>query len=266
VKLKLKYFICAYSWTGESDNLHLNKINVDLSGKKLVMIVGPVASGKSSFLQALLGELKISSGELKISGSITFSCQDAWIFPGTLRQNILFGNEYDADFYDDVVTACALGSDFHQFPQGDETYIGEKSCLSGGQQSRINLARSLYKNSDIYLIDDALSAVDNRVSSHIFQKCIKQYLDSKLVILVTHQIQYIPKADHIIVMNKGSILSQGTYQDLVEEGIDFLRLITSEVEPDLYRKASITKLEAASFYLFIFIYFLRSRLICKNVL
>ncbi|OXA60234.1 Multidrug resistance-associated protein 4 [Folsomia candida] len=225
------------SWTGDKNNL--DKLNVNFTGDKLVMIVGPVGCGKSSFLQALLGELPISSGKCYIKGKITYSGQDPYIFSGTLRQNILFGKDYNENLYEDIISVCSLDSDFRQFPLGERGIT-----LSGGQKARVNLARALYRQSSIYLLDDPLSSVDSKVSRHIFDKCIKQYLAGNLRILVTHQLQYMPKADHIIVMNKGHVIAQGTYQELVEEGIDFLKLITSEVEPDLYRKASLTKLEA----------------------
>jgi len=208
-----------------------------------------------------------------MKGKLAYSCQEPWIFSGSVRQNILFGKEYDELLYEGIISACALENDFMQLPQRDSTIVGERGItLSGGQKARVNLARALYQEADIYLLDDPLSAVDSRVSRHIFDKCIKKYLNGSLRILVTHQLQYLPQADHVIVMDKvfienqcyhhtnlslltlnnilwiqGGILDQGTYTELVERGVDFVKLISSESEVDLYRKASITKRETVSY-------------------
>jgi ATP-binding cassette subfamily C (CFTR/MRP) protein 4 len=158
---------------------------------------------QSSFLQVLLQELPIASGKCSISGKIAYSCQDPWVFSGNVRQNILFGKMLEEDLYENIISACALESDFYQLPQGDSTLVGERGItLSGGQKARVNLARALYQEADLYLLDDPLSAVDSRVSRHIFEKCIKKYLNGSLRILVTHQLQYLPQADHVIVMHK----------------------------------------------------------------
>ncbi|CAL8129140.1 unnamed protein product [Orchesella dallaii] len=223
----------------------LNKVTTAISGHKLVMVVGPIGSGKSSFLQALLQELPISSGKCMIKGHIAYASQEPWIFSGTLRQNILFGLPYERDKYEEIVSASALASDFAQLPQGDMTPMGEKGMsLSGGQKARLGLARALYQQADIYLMDDPLSAVDARVSRQIFEKCMKRYLVNNLRILVTHQLQYLPQADFILVFDQGKLISQGTYQQLSDRGIDFLNIISNESEESkLFRRASSFKIE-----------------------
>jgi ATP-binding cassette subfamily C (CFTR/MRP) protein 4 len=158
---------------------------------------------QTSLLHVMLSELPVASGRCELNGKFSFTSQEAWLFPGTVRQNILVGKELNLSKYNAVLDACALEDDLVQFPHGDTTIVGERGVsLSGGQKARINLARALYQEADIYLLDDPLSAVDTHVSRHIFEKCIQTHLKGKLRVLVTHQLQYLPQADHIIVMNE----------------------------------------------------------------
>lgn len=189
------------SWTGQKTNL-IN-INFKCEGDKVVIICGPVGSGKSSLLQLLLSELPLNSGKLDIGGRLSYASQEPWLFPGNIRQNILFGRSFKEDKYARVVKYAALEEDFKQFEFGDQTIVGERGIsLSGGQKARINLARCLYQDADIFLLDDPLSAVDSRVSRQLFEEGIKKGLRGKLRILVTHQVQYLPQADHIILLNE----------------------------------------------------------------
>lgn len=121
-----------------------------------------VGSGKSSLISTILGELKLIHGNTSVRGPISFADQDAWVFGASVRQNIIFGQKYDRHRYQKVVKVCALESDFQQFPDADQTIVGERgSSLSGGQKARINLARAVYRQADIYLLDDPLSAVSD---------------------------------------------------------------------------------------------------------
>lgn len=149
----------------QSENT-LENLNIEIEKGKLYAVIGMVGSGKSSFLSAILGEISLTQGQVKVNGDVSYASQEAWVFGATVRQNILFGQPYDRQRYQKVIKACALVRDFKQFPQGDQTIVGERgSSLSGGQKARINLARSLYRQSDIYLLDDPLSAVgDYRTS------------------------------------------------------------------------------------------------------
>ena len=127
---------------------------------KLYVVIGSVGAGKSSLLSAILGELRLSDGHVTTKGGLSYASQEAWVFGSSVRQNILFGSHYNRQRYQRVVKACALLRDFKQFPQGDQTIVGDRgSSLSGGQKARINLARSVYRQADIYLFDDPLSAV-----------------------------------------------------------------------------------------------------------
>lgn len=199
-------------------------ISVKVAQKSLCAIVGPVASGKSSLLHLLLDELPIGSGTLALlTGKngrtevnrrdirISYCSQEPWIFSASIRDNILFGQPYDVKRYHQVTQVCALLEDFEQFPQGDLSYVGERgAALSGGQRARVNLARAVYRDAELYLFDDPLSAVDTHVGRHLFDECISDYLKDKTRILVTHQLQYLPQADTVIVLNRVSRYSDNS--------------------------------------------------------
>lgn len=153
----------------------------------------------------VLGELDISDGNISVNGIISYASQEPWIFAATVRQNILFGADYEKKRYADVVRVCCLEKDFEQFPAGDHTIVGDRGAsLSGGQKARINLARAVYREADIYLLDDPLSAVDIHVSKRLYEDCINGYLAKKTRILVTHQVFYLNNNDHIIILNNVS--------------------------------------------------------------
>ncbi|KAJ8941680.1 hypothetical protein NQ314_010326 [Rhamnusium bicolor] len=222
-------------WLDDSTEDTLHNISLSISSSQLLAIIGPVGSGKSSLINLLLNELPVKSGNMDIVGKISFSAQEPWLFSGSVRQNILFGEKYDEDRYQKVIDVCALKSDFALFPFGDKTLVGEKGkALSGGQKARINLARCVYKVADIYLLDDPLSAVDANVGKHLYERCIKEYLGNKICVLVTHQLQYLKNADKIIIMNDGEIQIEGKYNELHTSGVNFGKLLqefhTEEVE------------------------------------
>ncbi|XP_045761292.1 uncharacterized protein LOC123864713 [Maniola jurtina] len=217
------------TWT-KSDEMTLKNITVNIRKGKLCAIVGSVGSGKSSFLQVLLRELPISSGHLNVKGSMSYACQDSWLFPATVRENILFGLPYEVERYKEVCRACSLAPDFKQFPYGDLSLVGERGVsLSGGQRARINLARAVYREADIYLLDDPLSAVDANVGRQLFERCIQKYLSGRTRILVTHQVHFLKSADFIVVLKEGSIKNMGSYEDLVKSEAEFSSLV-SEVK------------------------------------
>lgn len=189
-------------------------------------ISGKVGSGKTTLLHVILKELEVTTGKRNINGVISFASQEPWLFVGTVRQNILFGQEFDVVKYHEVVRVCALERDLKLFPHGDRTLIGERGVsLSGGQRARINLARAVYKNADIYLLDDPLSAVDAHVGKQIFKECIDGYLKDKCVVLVTHQLQYLKDCKKIYLLNDGTVQHSGTYEDIKQEGQDFKVLL-----------------------------------------
>lgn len=193
----------------------VSDLNVDIKDRTLAAIVGPVGSGKSTFLNVLLGEVQIDSGEVIVNGKVSYCSQEPWVFEGSIRDNIVFVEDYNERRYKRVLKVCALERDLELLPRGDLTVVGERGVsLSGGQKARINLARAVYRKADIYLLDDPLSAVDTHVGKHIFERCINDFLSSKIRILVTHQLQYLFDVQHLMLMGAGSILAQGSYQEL----------------------------------------------------
>ncbi|KAI8123085.1 putative multidrug resistance-associated protein lethal(2)03659 [Lucilia cuprina] len=207
--------------TWDSDSSHsytspaISNLNVEINEKTLAAIVGPVGSGKSTFLNVLLGEVQIDSGEVLVNGKVSYCSQEPWVFEGTIRDNVVFVEDYNERRYKRVLKVCALERDLELLPRGDLTIVGERGVsLSGGQKARINLARAVYRKADIYLLDDPLSAVDTHVGKHIFERCINDFLSSKVRILVTHQLQYLFDVEQLLLMGSGRIVAQGSYQEL----------------------------------------------------
>ncbi|XP_022822572.1 multidrug resistance-associated protein 4-like [Spodoptera litura] len=214
------------SWTGDPNMMALKNISMRLRKGKLCAIIGAVGSGKSSILQLLLKELPSATGTISIYGKMSYACQEAWLFPSTVRENILFGLPFEPGKYKKVCRVCALEKDFKQFPYGDQTLVGERGVsLSGGQRARINLARAVYREADIYLLDDPLSAVDANVGRQLFEGCINGYLRGRTRILVTHQIHFLKAADYIVVLNEGRIENMGTFDELVSSGKEFSMML-----------------------------------------
>uniref|UniRef100_A0A669EP13 ABC-type glutathione-S-conjugate transporter n=1 Tax=Oreochromis niloticus TaxID=8128 RepID=A0A669EP13_ORENI len=206
-----------FSWSAEGPPC-LKRISVSVPRGSLVAVVGPVGSGKSSLLSAMLGETEKRSGQVTVKGSVAYVPQQAWIQNATVQDNIIFGREKLKTWYHRVLEACALLPDLDILPAGDATEIGEKGLnLSGGQKQRVSLARAVYRKADVYLLDDPLSAVDAHVGQHIFDKVIgpKGVLRDKTRILVTHGMSFLPQADLILVLVDGEITESGSYQELL---------------------------------------------------
>lgn len=220
-------------WIKESTENTLANLSLNATPGKLVAVIGPVGSGKSSLLHAILKELPISQGNIEVVGNVSYASQEPWLFAGSVRQNILFGLPMDKSRYRHVVKKCSLERDFTLLPYADKTIVGERGVsLSGGQRARINLARAVYKDADIYLLDDPLSAVDTHVGKELFENCITGYLRKKTVILITHQLQYLKEVDHIVILNNGAIQAEGTYHELQASGLDFAKLLQDHTEED----------------------------------
>lgn len=218
-------------WKGESPDRTLTSINLRVQPTTCVAVIGKVGAGKSSLIQAILGELPIEGGHIQVNGTISYAAQEPWLFSGSIRQNILFGEPMEKERYRAVIKACSLTRDIELWSEGDKTIVGERGMsLSGGQKARINLARAVYRKADIYLLDDPLSAVDAHVGRHLFDSCIKDYLKDKLVILVTHQLQYLPTADQILILDHGVVEGVGTFESLRDSGLDFAKLLPKDDE------------------------------------
>uniref|UniRef100_A0A8C2GPP5 Multidrug resistance-associated protein 1 n=1 Tax=Cyprinus carpio TaxID=7962 RepID=A0A8C2GPP5_CYPCA len=233
------------------------EINVRVPEGAFVAVVGHVGSGKSSLLSALLGEMQKQEGSVSIKASVAYVPQQAWIQNATLKDNILFGREAKDSWYEKVVEACALLPDLEVLPGGDLTEIGEKGVnLSGGQKQRVSVARAVYCNCAVYLLDDPLSAVDAHVGKHIFEKVIgpQGLLQGRTRVLVTHGLSFLPQADLILVMVDGEITEMGSYTELLgRQGAfaEFLRTYASteqeEVEESVGGEAGLLVSELLSF-------------------
>ncbi|XP_039991337.1 ATP-binding cassette sub-family C member 3 isoform X3 [Xiphias gladius] len=224
-----------FTWAKE-DHPVLHSINVMVPQGSLLAVVGHVGCGKSSLISALLGEMEKVEGEVSIRGSVAYVPQQAWIQNATLRDNILFGKPYNEQKYRCVLEACALTPDLEVLPGGDMTEIGEKGInLSGGQRQRVSLARALYSDTDVYLLDDPLSAVDAHVSKHIFDNLIgpEGVLNGKTRILVTHGISFLPQVDNIMVMVDGRVSEMGSYQELLKQNGAFAEFLRNYALEDI---------------------------------
>ncbi|XP_070581498.1 multidrug resistance-associated protein 1-like [Ptychodera flava] len=218
-----------FSW-GKKEEPTLKDIDLDIDEGSIVAVVGHVGAGKSSLISAFLGDMEKQEGQVSLKGSVAYVPQQAWIQNATLRENIAFGHQLDVEKYDDVVEACALGPDLRMLPGGNSTEIGEKGInLSGGQKQRVSLARAVYSNSDVYFLDDPLSAVDAHVGKHIFDNVLGPdgLLKNKTRILVTHGITFLPRVDKIIVMVGGRITETGSFQELLDRNGAFAEFLRS---------------------------------------
>ncbi|XP_034455993.1 multidrug resistance-associated protein 7 [Hippoglossus hippoglossus] len=200
-------------------SLMLHSLNLHVTKGSLVVVVGKVGCGKSSLLAALTGELNRMSGVVYVAdrdAGFGLASQEPWLQHASVRDNILFGKDYDPAVYQAVIEACALADDLNVLPDGDRTEVGENGVtLSGGQKARLALARAVYMDKDIYLLDDPLAAVDADVAEHLMQKCIVELLRGKTRILCTHRIEFVDKADTVVLMENGTIIKTGSPAEIL---------------------------------------------------
>ncbi|XP_014206367.1 multidrug resistance-associated protein 4-like [Copidosoma floridanum] len=244
----------------------LNELTLKIDAGSLCALAGNVGSGKSALLNLLLRELSVGAGTVtmkqhQLTGAepvhkpgfhtdnpslrVSYACQDAWLFAGTVRDNILFGQPFDAARYNEVTEVCALRRDFEQLAKGDQSVVGERGAsLSGGQRARVNLARAVYREADLYLLDDPLSAVDPRVARHLFERCVLGYLKGKTRVLVTHQLQFLRQADSIVFLERGSVKYQGSYHNITNLNPKVMALLGKQKSFSEKKKEGGTK-EAA---------------------
>ena len=211
----------------------LHNLDLSVGRKELIAVIGGVGSGKSSLLAALAGDMRKTSGSVTMGASRAFCPQYAWIQNASVKENILFGKDDDRRWYDAVIDACALRPDLDMLPQGDLTEIGERGItVSGGQKQRLNIARAIYFNSDIILMDDPLSAVDAHVGRHIFDKAICGLLKDKCRILATHQLHVLSRCDRIVWMQEGQIETIDTFQNLMNNNEAFQKLMATTAQEE----------------------------------
>ncbi|KAL4505154.1 hypothetical protein ABPG72_016221 [Tetrahymena utriculariae] len=209
----------SFSKNNQINAFKIKNLNLKIKKGEYVVFYGDLGSGKSSILQAILGEMEVEGGEktfqnlVKVNGSISLCTQEPWIIQDTVQENILFGQSNDQLRYKIVLKVCCLEEDIAYFVDGDQTNIGEKGdTLSGGQRKRVNLARSIYKEADIYILDDPLAALDIGVASYISRECFEGMLKNKTRVIFTNNLVGMSNADRIFIVKNGEIVDQGNYQ------------------------------------------------------
>ena len=223
-----------FTWSDTSSAVL--RANVTVPQGKLTIVIGPIAGGKSSLLYAMLGEMQQISGHVsRSSHKIAVVPQSCWILNATVRENIVFGHTFNQSLYESVLMAAGLEHDMATFPGGDACEIGEKGAtLSGGQKQRIALARALYADADLVFLDDCLSALDAVVGALVFNEAITKMLigRGKTVVLVTHHVHLIPKADHLIVMKDQMVIYEGHPDGLSADGMQQCTSVLEKMELD----------------------------------
>lgn len=237
---KAKTKLCFSSWCGSSSSsisqavtddvgdeadrapaAALSNITCEVRRGSLTAIIGPVGSGKSSLCNAILGEMYRTAGSIAVSGTVAYAAQTPWILNATLRDNILFGQPYNAERYQEVINVCQLEHDISMLKGGDQTEIGEKGInLSGGQKQRVSVARAAYSSASIVLLDDPLSALDPGVGAKVFHKCIAGLMKGRTVVLVANQLNFLHKCDWIVVLSGSSGLLPNGEDDGIDDDDD----------------------------------------------
>ncbi|KAG6416777.1 hypothetical protein SASPL_124215 [Salvia splendens] len=225
-----------FSWEAKAERPTLSNINLDIPIGSLVAIVGSTGEGKTSLVSAMLGELPpVADANVVIRGNVAYVPQVSWIFNATVRDNILFGSPFEPARYEKSIDITCLQHDLEVLPGGDLTEIGERGVnISGGQKQRVSLARAVYSNSDVYIFDDPLSALDAHVGRQVFEKCIKTELRGKTRVLVTNQLHFLSEVDRILLVHEGTVKEEGTYEELSSSGILFQKLMENAGKMEEY--------------------------------
>jgi ATP-binding cassette subfamily C (CFTR/MRP) protein 1 len=224
-----------FTWNKAEARNALEDINFSAHKGELTCIVGRVGAGKSSLLQAMLGDLWKVSGEVVLRGTSAYVAQSPWVMNASVKENIVFGHRFDPEFYDKTVKACALVEDFATLPDGDATEVGERGIsLSGGQKARLTLARAVYARADIYFLDDVLSAVDQHVGRHLINNVLgaKGLLAGKTRILATNSIPVLMEGNYVLLLREGKIAERGTYAQLMAMKGEIANLIRTANNED----------------------------------
>ncbi|CAL5364389.1 unnamed protein product [Camellia sinensis] len=223
ISIKNGYF----SWDSKAENPTLANINLDIPVGSLVAVVGGTGEGKTSFISAMIGELPpVADASVVIRGSVAYVPQISWIFNATVRENILFGSNFEPARYWKAIDVTALQHDLDLLPGHDLTEIGERGVnISGGQKQRVSMARAVYSNADVYIFDDPLSALDAHVGRQVFNNCIKGELQGKTRVLVTNQLHFLPQVGKVILISEGMVKEEGTFEELSRSGTLFKKLM-----------------------------------------
>ena len=225
----------AATWKKDNEaSSALRDISLALHSSKLTFVIGAVASGKSTLLKMILGELHVTAGDIRISSKeIAFCDQTPWLFNGTVRDNITGFSSFDAAYYQSVLQACALHTDLKELKNGDMTKVGSKGfSLSSGQKQRIALARAIYSRKSIVLLDDVLSQLDNNTQRHVFAHVLGPHgllrKNNATVVFATHSVDYLPFSDSIVALENGNLQQQGRFGELRVKKDGYLHKLLSE--------------------------------------
>ncbi|KAI4365222.1 hypothetical protein MLD38_021227 [Melastoma candidum] len=232
-----------FSWDSKAETPTLSNINLDVPVGSLVAVVGSTGEGKTSLISAMLGELPaVGEANAIIRGTVAYVPQISWIFNATVRDNILFGSTFESARYDRAIEVTQMRHDLDLLPGGDLTEIGERGVnISGGQKQRVSLARAVYNNSDVYIFDDPLSALDAHVARQVFEKCIKGELSHKTRVLVTNQLHFLSQVDRIILVHEGMVKEEGTFEELSNNGVLFQKLMENAGKMEEYAEEEDTE-------------------------
>ncbi|CAH9141477.1 unnamed protein product [Cuscuta epithymum] len=230
----------SFSWESKGDKPTLSNINLDVPIGSLVAIVGGTGEGKTSLISAMLGEIPaVTDSSFVVRGTVAYVPQLSWIFNATVRDNILFGSRFSPARYAKAVDVTELQHDLELLPGGDLTEIGERGVnISGGQKQRVSMARAVYSDSDVYIFDDPLSALDADVGRQVFEKCIRGELREKTRVLVTNQLHFLSQVDKIILVHDGMVKEEGTFEYLSNKGELFQKLMENAGKMEVFTDES----------------------------
>jgi ATP-binding cassette subfamily C (CFTR/MRP) protein 1 len=226
---KAKNYGMVVSGDASDDLVAVRDISMRVENGSLVAVVGSVGSGKTSVLMSVLGELAQLQGNAIVQGRIAYAAQNPFIQHGTIRENILFGRTFESSRYREALRVSALLPDLKELPAGDQTVLGIKGAgLSGGQKQRVSIARAVYADADIYVLDDVLSAVDAQVATNIWDECIVSFLKNKARIIAMNQINFIPGVDYVLLLDKGNVIWRGTPEEFADSQLELAKFLISD--------------------------------------
>ncbi|ORX56503.1 P-loop containing nucleoside triphosphate hydrolase protein [Piromyces finnis] len=216
-----------FEWQG-SENPAINNINLNIKHGQHAVIIGDFASC-STLIAAITGQIRLVSGNIDINGSIGYIPQEPWIINGTIQDNIIFGQSFNEERYNKIIDLCLLSRDISIFPQGDKTELTDRGAnLSPSQRQKISIARCLYNEADLILIEDSFCVFEPQVAKLLFKNCVKEFLKDKAILFVTQQSQFLPECDTIIIIEDGEIVEQGSFEELKERQVSFSQLVNDE--------------------------------------
>lgn len=225
---KVTFTNCSVGYAASSSTV-LENIDFKLAPGQLIGVIGPVGAGKTALANCFIGESIVKSGKHQHPLNISITTQDPWLFGGSIKDNIIMNSSFNSSRYNKIIGITCLTTDLALLPNGDSTIVGEKGVqLSGGQKARVALARCLYIDADLYIFDDPLAAVDAKVARQIYDNCIKQFLRTKMKILITHQHHLLTDADCVLYIENGRQVACSKYAEIMALKTQFIESLVAE--------------------------------------